>query len=97
MRTLKRTVYGVLTAYVLLTPAKSADAAHRGIQPDFSWNESPESTTASVSRIRESAAAWQTLIELSEIDRARIEIDRALVLDPNAKDAIALRRKVLTT
>ena len=36
------------------------------------------------------------LIELSEIDRARIEIDRALVLDPNAKDAIALRRKLLT-
>ena len=72
---------------------------------------------------RESAAAWQTLIEraaagrvhasrrtevrartglaselieLSEIDRARIEIDRALALDPNANDAIALRRKVLT-
>lgn len=36
------------------------------------------------------------LIELSEIDRARIEIDRALVLDPNAKDAIALRGKLLT-
>jgi len=37
------------------------------------------------------------LIELSEIDRARIEIDRALALEPNAKDAIALRGKVLTT
>ena len=36
------------------------------------------------------------LIELSEIDRARIEIDRALVLDPDAKDAIALRGKLLT-
>jgi len=37
------------------------------------------------------------LVELSEIDRARIEIDRALALEPNAKDAIALRGKVLTT
>jgi hypothetical protein len=36
------------------------------------------------------------LIELSEINRARIEIDRALALDPNAKDAIALRGKLLT-
>lgn len=36
------------------------------------------------------------LIELSEIDRARIEIDRALALDPNAADALALRRKLLT-
>lgn len=72
---------------------------------------------------RESAAAWQTLIdraaagrvsgarrtevrarvglayeliELSQIDRASIEIDRALALDPNASDARALRRKLLT-
>jgi tetratricopeptide (TPR) repeat protein len=72
---------------------------------------------------RDSAAAWQTLveraaagrvygsrrieirartnlaselIELSEIDRARIEIDRVLALDPNASNAIALRRKLLT-
>jgi tetratricopeptide (TPR) repeat protein len=36
------------------------------------------------------------LIELSEINRARIEIDRALALDPDAKDAIALRGKLLT-
>ena len=36
------------------------------------------------------------LIELSEIDRARIEIDRALTLDPGATDALALRRKLLT-
>jgi tetratricopeptide (TPR) repeat protein len=36
------------------------------------------------------------LIELSQIDRASIEIDRALALDPNASDARALRRKLLT-